>query len=526
MKAHVLMLAILLLPVPSGWSQDGKPSADDSAQLAARIDAILDARIADANITAAAGADDAAFLRRVWLDVAGRIPPAGEVQRFLADENPDKRRTVVAKLLNSPNYVVHQSRVWRAVLIPEANMDFTTRFLVPGFERWLQSRFAKNQPLDELTRELLTAPMTDFPEQNTASPLAFFYAKKTEPENLAAATSRVFLGVRIECAQCHDHPFDEWKREDFWRLAAFYSTMRRQPGRRSPLARIFEFVNRDTKLKIPGTTQTVRPGFLGEDEATNVAAGNARKRLAEWVTSDSNPWFARTAANRMWGQFFGRGLVNPIDDFSKNNTASHPALLDLLGKELAEHDFDLQYMMSAITQTKAYQRSSRQIEPGQSESDAELFARMSLKGLTAHQLYDSIAQATGTVVPAIRQPNQAIGRPESQFFETFEEGPEAPTDRQTSVLQALLSMNGKLMGDATDIRRGRTLAGIAEYPLFSTEERIEALFVATLSRKPAPAELQRFRDYVNAAGAVGDPRVPLADVMWALLNSSEFATNH
>ena len=485
----------------------------------------MDARILQAKMTPAVDADDAEFLRRAWLDVAGRIPPAGEVQRFLADENPKKRQRLIAGLLSSPNYVVHQSRVWRAILVPEANMDFTTRFLVPSFEQWLQTRFADNAPLDKLARDLLTAPMEDFPRQNTASPLAFFYAKKTEPENLAAATSRVFLGVRIECAQCHDHPFDEWKREDFWRFAAFFSTMQRQPGRRGPLARILDFVNRDAKLTIPGTTEVVRPGFLGQEEQAEVVAGNARKKLAEWVASKSNPWFARTAANRLWAQFFGRGLVNPIDDFSKNNPATHPELLDLLSKEFAEHDFDLQFMMSAITQTKAYQRSSRQGEPGQSESDAELFARMPLKGLTAHQLYDSIAQATGIVRPAIRQPNQVVRASESQFFETFEEGPETPTERQTSVLQALLAMNGSLTGDATDLRKGRLLGGIAQYPLFTTEERIDALFVATLSRKPTEAELQKFAGYIDKPTDKAADSA-LADVMWALLNSSEFATNH
>lgn len=526
MMSGVRLIACSILALTGGAvAQDRFQFEQDVNQLALRIDALIDARIEEAGVEPAQMADDAEYLRRAWLDIAGKIPSAGDVHTFLEDDSRDKRQRVVGDLLDGPGYVVHFSRTWRHILIPEANStsDFTVRFLVPGFERWLRDRIVENAPFDELARELLTAPVGDFPRNNgEASPVAFFYAKQIKPENLAAATSRVFLGLRTECAQCHDHPFDEWKQEQFWGFAAFYAAMQRQPNRSGVLARIVEFVNRESKLTIPGTTTEVAPVYL-DGQAPVGDYANPRKSLANWVTSKENRWFARTASNRIWAHLFGIGLVNPVDDFSSANPPSHPKLLTLLADELAKHDFDFKYLITAITRTQTYQRSSHRPDDGRSGSDDSLFAYMSVKGLTADQLYDSITQATGRTNPGVQ--NRMFAADGMQFRQTFEQSDTPPTERQTSVLQALMSMNGIAIQRATDPKDSRTLRGIADYPLFNAEQRIEAVFVATLSRKPTAAEMTRFLTYLKSKPE-GKQREALSDIFWALLNSSEFVTNH
>jgi hypothetical protein len=202
-----------------------QPTARDDAQrLADRIDDLIAKKWSENDIVSASPSDDSEYLRRVWLDIAGKIPTAADSQDFLDDKSSDKRQRLVDELLNGPNYVVNSANFWRAVLIPEADTDFTVRFMLPAFEGWLRQRLDENKPYDELVSEILTLPLSGtnvLRNRNSLNPIAFYQSKEIKPENLAAATSRMFLGIRIECAQCHDHPFDTWKQNDFWGYAAF-----------------------------------------------------------------------------------------------------------------------------------------------------------------------------------------------------------------------------------------------------------------------------------------------------------------
>ncbi len=501
---------------------------DDVQKLADRIDELIARKWAKNRVVPASASDDSEYLGRVWLDIAGKIPTAAEAQDFLDDTAIDKRRRIVDELLDGPNYVVNWSNVWRRVLIPEADSDVNIRFMLPGFEGWLRQQLDENKSYDDFVREILTTPVSGvnpYQDQNGLSPFAYYQSKEIKPENLAASTSRMFLGIRIECAQCHDHPFDTWKRKDFWGYATFFAAMQRQPGGNGFLGQLQELFVQQT-LTVPDTNEVVNATYLTGVSPQIPSGSSARLTLADWVTSGDNPYFARTAANRVWGHFFGTGIVDPVDDFSESNPPSHPELLDLLARELVEHDFDLKFLMRAITASRTYQLTSS-VRSADTAAEPWLFSRMAVKGMTAEQLYDSIAQAVGTheTFDTTLQARFAVtGR--SQFVEQFSDSRSGPTERQTSVLQALAMMNGGMITRATDLESSRTFAGIIAYPGFDTARRIEALFLSTLHRRPLPDELDRFVKYVESNEEESTTKTALSDVFWVLLNSSEFSLNH
>jgi len=504
---------------------------DDAVHLAAQIDEVISRRWQAEQVVPAPPADDAAFIRRVSLDIAGKIPAVSDLHEFLDDASPDKRRKLVEHLLDSPAYVAHFSNVWRSVMLPEAASNLEVRFLVPGFEAWLRKQLAANTSFDALVREILTVPVdprlaaNPFQPQTEVTPVGFYQAKQLKPENLAAGTARMFLGVRIECAQCHDHPFDDWKREQFWGYAAFFAGVERdQNGAKGALDAIRELFG-SRELAIPGTDRKVAPTYLDGAQPKIKFRDSPRGVLADWMISDRNTYFARTAVNRLWGHFFGIGIVNPIDDFTADNPPSHPELLDELAREFAAHKFDFKFLIRAITASRTYQLSSRQTH--KSQENPRLFACMALKGLSGEQLFDSIAQATGYHEPyGNRNPAGMMNNtPREEFVQMFDNGRDTIIEQQTTILQALSMMNGQFVSDATGLEKSATLSAVAEFPLMTPAERIEALYLAALSRKPRAEELDRLVNYVETGGAAKDPKKALSDVFWALLNSSEFLFN-
>jgi hypothetical protein len=525
MRTFCRVLGALLLTIT------GAARADDVERLAGEIDRLVAERWEQAGVTPADPADDAEFLRRVSLHVGGAIPPAYRTREFLADASPDKRRRAVEELLDGPGYVVNFTRYWRRVMLPETDSDLQTRFLIPGYEAWLREQLTANTSYDQIARRIINVQFPEGRDQRQmiaavtgVSPLAFFQAKEVAPENLAAATSRIFLGIRIECAQCHDHPFDDWKQDQFWSFAAFFGGIVRD-GQPNVFGQVREIPDR-REISIPDSDLVVQAGYLDGSEPRWRFRVGARQTLAEWVASPENPYFARAAANRVWGHFFGVGIVEPVDDFSEHNPPSHPELLDLLAREFAAHDFDLKFLIRAITASKTYQLSSRRTHPSQGEP--QHFARMNVQGLTPDQLYDSLAQATGTALSYQANNPFIFGNqtPQGEFLDTFDDGGAPRTDRETTILQALALMNGQQTTAATNRGDSQTLAAVVEAPFLSTEEKIETLYLAALCRPPRPKELERFKKYVEDGGAAKNSQEALADVFWALLNSSEFLLNH
>lgn len=518
-------LLLLIAAAVAGIAETPVRAADDIGALAAEIDRLVAARWAEEQIVPAPPADDAEFLRRVHLDLTGRIPAVADIRDFLADTRPDKRRAVVEQLLSGPTYIVHYTNVWRATMLPEADTEQIVRTFLPGFEAWLRSRIAENRNYAEIAEEVLTLAVTPqdvqgFEQATTPTPVAFYRAKEGKVENLAAATSRVFLGVRIECAQCHDHPFDDWKQDAFWSYAAFFSEVQPpQPGMPDAL--------RDTRsLAVPGTDRTVPARFLSGDEPNWDGAPSNRAVLAKWIVSTENPYFARAAVNRIWAHHFGVGLVDPPDDFGPYNPPSHPELLDRLAAEFAANGFDFKFITRAITASSTYQLTSRQTDD--SQQAPRTFARMPVRGMTPEQIFDSLAQAVGYQQPF--NPEQPINfnndPTRQEFLDNFQDDSDAPTDRSSTILQALQMMNGSFIDGATDLTDSQTLAGVIDAPFLDTAGKVETLFLATVSRPPTTDEKAKFEAYVAAGGVKQDEQSALSDVFWALLNSSEFLLNH
>lgn len=528
-SASLVIVILLALPALS-FGDDQQPEKRSVSEVANRIDELIAKRWSTENVIAADQSSDAEFLRRTYLDIAGRIPPTSGVRKFLNDTSGNKREQLIKTLLDSPTYNTHFTTVWRNALIPEATTGLEFRQLVPGFEAWLWQQMHDNRPYDAFVAEILTTPvagnLSRAPGQNTKpTPFAFYQAKQLKPENMAAATSRIFLGVRLECAQCHDHPFDQWKQEQFWNYAAFFAGLSASDPRGMSAVE-----NRQqAEITIPDTETTVPAMYLTGDKPKFTKALSTRETLSKWLIAKDNPFFAKMAVNRMWAHFFGIGIVEPVDDFSAENPPSHPELLDELASEFAAHDFDLKFIIRAITNSKTYQLSSRQTDASQSEE--RLFARMAVKGLTPEQMFDSLAEAIGFYQP-YRTDNPFVlddNSPRAEFLRLFRDESVSPTERETTILQALAMMNGEFVADATSLEDSQTLSAALNFPLMTPAQRLETLFLAALGRKPTATEVSRLTELIDTAGKTNtadSKHAVYTDVFWAMLNSSEFLFNH
>jgi hypothetical protein len=346
------------------------------------------------------------------------------------------------------------------------------------------------------------------PSADGTTPQAFYQANENKPENLGASTSRIFLGVKLECAQCHHHPFADWKKEQFWEYAAFFAG---PPQGGAP-----------GKIKIPSTDTFVNARFLDGSFPQAKDMTNPRTTLADWMTAPTNKYFARAVVNRLWSHFFGTGLMEPVDNLSDDG--ENKELLDELARDFTEHGFDLKFLIGALVNSKAYQLSSGS---GQAGPDAEShWARMPVRGLSPEQLFDSLREATGYQEPLAANQRRGSRSARAEFLAQFTNQHEKRTEMQTSILQALALMNSKFTADATSVSRSETLAAVIDAPFLDSAGRIETLFLATLSRPPDGEERTRLLSYVGKGGPSGNSKQALADVFWALLNSSEFFLNH
>jgi hypothetical protein len=521
---HRSLLALALLGVlwPSLPSRADSPKRLDERALAARIDALIAAGWNDKKATPSPRADDAEFLRRVYLDLTGRIPDILEARDFLDNPASDKRNELITRLLASDRFPAHLAALYRGWWIPDNNNPFGFNNS-PLLENWLLTELKAGSSYQKIVARLI-----DPREGGAGNASAVFQQTYgPQPENQAGVTARLFLGIKIECAQCHNHPFARWTRKQFWEYAAFFNLI--NPGMRSRARN--EAGGRNVamrEIEIPGTGKKVSARFPDGSEPTWKADSNSRQVLAEWISRRDNPYLARAAVNRLWEYLLGTGLVDPVDDGGPDNPASHPELLDELAEQFVEHDFSLSYLIGAITRSQTYQRTSRTTHP--SQDDPRLFARSRVRGMTPEQLYDSLVLATGNredTAPMVRDGRRlgVYGTARQMFVQRFP-NVDQRTEQRTSILQALYLMNGNVVSDAVSLDYNKNLAIIAEATSVRTSRRIEQLFLITLSRKARPEELARLIPYVDKGGPTGDSRQALCDVFWALLNSSEFSVNH
>lgn len=490
----------------------------DAAGVAEIIDHHIGARLESEGVAPAVPADDGEFLRRVYLDLHGVVPSAAAAARFIDDTNSDKRRRLIDDLLADPRFGEHFGDVWqRRLLSPLLNVQRTHP---ERFAAWLAQRFNEDR-WDRTVYDLLTAAGTM--DDNPAVTWLIEGRHPLSVTDLTDLTSRYFLGVRLNCAQCHDHPFvTDWSQDDYWGMAAFFAQIQ-TPDR--PKMVYMKGVQDDARMTLSTLKnadvfdgfRAAAPTFPGGKRPELIDKQTYRQTLAQWITSPDNPYFARATVNRMWWRFFGRGLVNPVDDMHTGNAPSHPRLLAALSQRFVESGFDLKDLCRAILNSRAYQRTSRAADRG--DREAELFARMSVKVLSPEQLYDSLVAVVGPPAKAPEVNTRLGARHEfTQFFAA--DGEPDPTRYERGIVHALRLMNSRQFAgrsiDALVRRVGETGR--------SQEKAADELFLTILSRRPTDAERQMVRDHLRGAGRSSHDA--WRELAWALLMSSEFSLNH
>ncbi len=538
-----------------GWSGcllctalGGAAQADDAPKswpaevaMAQRVDDHLAAGWRQAGIEPVPAADDSEFHRRAWLDLVGTIPAVADTRGFLADTRPDKRERLIDRLTSSPRFARHLAAVWRRVLVPDVE-NVTDPAEVSRFENWLFDQFSAGRRYDNIVGDLLTADG----RSGNGPPVLFFTSRQLMPEDLATATARVFLGRQIDCAQCHQHPFDHWGQRDFWDFATFFARLRPAPGRGG---RVTLVETREDQLQLPPEVPSVSPRFLDGTVPPARKEEDRRRELTIWLVGRDNPYFAEATVNRVWAQLFGWGLVHPVDDFGDHNPPSHPELLQELAQFFVGAEYDLPQVYRALALSHGYQLASdRRIRSavqatgqaaGQGGADQErtppvddprLFAQMALRPLAAEQVYDALAQLSS-------RPATATDAARVAFVAQYQVPTATAGEFQAGLPQTLLVMNGALVSTTTDPTQGRLLVSLTA-PWLDNQDRVEALFLAALGRFPQQAEqaqMTRFLAEATSGGANGSatadtagtaPLPILADALWALVNSSEFLINH
>jgi hypothetical protein len=506
------------------WEPFAAPLAAD--ELSRRVDDELATVWRSNGIRPVGPSSDSEFMRRVYLDLTGRIPSVFEAQDFLEDSSPDRRERLVDRLLAHRDHATHLAAVWREILLP-SEVDLSRVGGPVKFEEWLAERFAGNESYDQIVRELLLA------EGRVAEsgPLLFYAALKLNPEELAARTSRAFLGVRMECAQCHDHKFEDISQNDFWSFAAFFARISRPRGKMemtSPVLAVRD--NQQGDVTIPDTDEVVPPRLpLSAVEVKDTPDDPSRRQqLVDWLTARNNGQFARATVNRVWAHLFGRGLVEPVDDMRPANPPIAPEVLETLARDFAASNFDLRRLQRALVLTKTYQLSSRSEESDPSRG--LYFAQMNIKSFTAEQLYDCIAVATRqetNVAGPIDQTGllRFSDMTRQGFIEQFRAPAGQATDYHAGIPQALTLMHGGLVHSATDVATSGLLKSLAA-PFLTDDQRLDAMFLSTLSRYPSDSERVLVMQQVAAAATEAERQQAFGDILWALLNSAEFTFNH
>jgi hypothetical protein len=488
--------------------------------MTARVDELLVQMWAAASIEPAATATDTEFLRRAYLDLVGVIPRASEVREFLADQRPDKRAIVIDRLLASPRHATHMATLVRNRILP-LGVDPTHDREALGLQKWLRTRFAKNLRYDNLVGGLLLTSGGD-----ELGPALYFRANDLAPEKMAGSAAELFLGLKLQCAECHDHPFAHWKQSDFWGVAAFFARVKDPDGRQMS-RNAFRLVDADSgDVMIPNSTETVAPKYLGGNAPGDDRWQSRRAQFATWMASSDNPWFARAAVNWTWTALFGQNLVDSLDEVGAAGSDDREKLLDELAAYFVESGFDLRDLWRTLANTRAYQLSG-QYEEKDAVSPA-LFAYKLPRPLTPEQCYDSFMVLVPRDAAGQQWSRMATSIDEDplrmEFVRTMRPPPGAATEFRGSTLQSLAMMNGPVMAGLTSSQANRLVATL-DAPFMNDNDRAEAIYLAVLSREPSDNERDTVVKMLGECKTSEDNRQVQSDLIWALLNSTEFAFN-
>ena len=491
------------------------------------IDDLAYARFQKLGLLPSETCSDSEFMRRAFIDVIGLLPEPGEARRFLADESPDKRAELIDRLLDDPAYADTWANRWGDLFRPNiARVGLKSAYTI---DNWIRECFAANKPYDQMVREILTAKGSTHRVGPTV-----IYRTRREPATLTTLFSQVFLGVRMECARCHHHPNERWSQRDFYQFAAFFAeTKRKGTGISPPISAGTEFIYHAPggSVRHPVSSEVMKPTPLAATPLNIPAGTDPRETLAEWLLTPENPFLARAMANRVWGQFLGRGIVHPVDDFRATNPPVNPELLDALAADFAGHDFDLRHLMRRIMNSRLYQLSS--LPNKTNVQDTSSFSRFYRRRISAENLHDILVQVSGVEsgFNNLRRDARSVElwttRMDSALLESFglpnsSENCPVERDDRPSMVQALHLMNSdKLQAKLADKNGRAAKLGQEDKP---SDEVVNELYLALYSRWPSDEEkrvaLEAFK------GGDAKRHEVVEDIIWALINTAEFVFNH
>ncbi len=468
-------------------------------------------------------ADDAVFLRRVTVDVCGRLPTVAEARAFLADTSADKRARLIDRLLDSPDYPAYFAMRWGTIL-RNSNLAGSTQAAY-AFHNWIKDTIARNRPYDEFVRGIVAAAG----EWQEAPAINWYWQSRDDQlHQVTADTAQVFLGVRLQCARCHHHPYEKWGQNDYYGLAGFFTRLGRKSFGEPPP--YYASANVTTGEKNPLTGKTPEPKFLDGPEAKFSAEQDPRHALVDWMARPDNPFFARALVNRLWGHLLGRGLYHEVDDLRDTNPPSNPELLDALAKDFVAHKFDVKHVLRTILNSRVYQLSAEPTPHNQ--GDRQNFARYYARRMPAEVFLDAVDGAAGTKsnfggvstnARAVDLPHEGFG---SYFLDTFDRprrvtACECERSSGGTLAQVLLLSNSEEIENKIAAGDGRIAKLMkAKKPM---KDAVEELYLAAYGRFPRPEELARNLGHVNG---LENKQQGLEDVLWAILNTKEFMFNH
>lgn len=524
-------IAVSNVSIPLGAPVDEVPPSINF------IDDLVFSNLREIGVPPSPVCDDTTFIRRVTLDIGGRLPTTGEVTAFLESEDPEKRNKLIEELLGSPDYADYFANKWTAVLKNkrESKADITANF---AFHSWVRDSLLANKPYDDFVREILAATGTI-----VANPPVAWYKRVKEPIQQLEDVAQLFLGVRMQCAQCHHHPFERWSQHDYYALGAYFSQVGRKPTAIAGEDLIFH-KRGIAQMENKKTGEPVRPAALGTTAEDISPDDDPRLKLADWMSEPSNPFFAKALVNRYWKHFFKRGLVEPEDDIRDTNPSTNPELLDALANHFIDKDFDLKDLVRTITESHTYQLSSSPNE--HNVVDRQNFSHFYPRRLQAEVLLDSVDQLCGSTTSFANLPlgTRAVALPDnsynasSPFLKVFgrPEGAsvcECERVQSSSLAQSLHLMNSSDVKKKLTANNGR--ADLLSRDGRSEEDGINEIYLNAFSRLPTDEEFSIARDHLlkprtNSAGNPLDERTAkrqgYEDLIWAIMNTKEFLFNH
>lgn len=509
--------------IPLGADTSGMPEA------ANMVDTAVFNKLRLLGIPASEIADDATFLRRVSLDITGSLPSDAKVRSFLASTDPEKRNALIDKLLESTEYADHFANKWNFILRNKKTKGEDTAG-THLFHKWIWNSIYENKPYDQFVRELITAS-----GEPIMNPAVTWYREVDQVEEQVEDTAQLFLGIRIQCARCHHHPFEKWSQNDYYSLAAFYKRVGRKniPGVAGGFRDRQIFHNEGVATaNNPRSGAALKPAGLGSAALEIPAELDPRVKLADWMSDPANPFFAKSLVNRYWKHFFNRGIVEPEDDMRETNPPSNPELLDGLAKGFIESGFDLKNLVRTICRSRTYQLSSLPNE--YNASDKQNFSRYYPRRLSAEALYDAFHSVTLTSenfggMPAGTRALQLVDSSNGPYFLKVFGMPQGDTacecerSQDANLAQSLHLLNSKEVQDKIS-KDGARASKLAAEKARSHEERMTELYQVVFSRNPRPDEMQVATSYIDRHK--DDPKIAYEDILWALINTKEFLFNH